>query len=409
MSADDAAAPASASDSPFGQFGRILITCPNRISGFLAAEVEALGMPIEAELAAGVLTEGTLVDAMRLNLHVRTGHRVLFLLDEFDAFDPDEMYSGVNAIDWERWLDADGYVSVVSSIDTPSIDNTQFANVRCKDAIVDRMVERVGTRPDSGSRTDRAVVFLYWHDQTCAVYLDTSGETLSNRGYRRIPWKAPLRESLAAAIVLATGFDGESNFVNPMCGSGTLAIEAALIATGRAPGMLRDNFGFMHIRGFESAAWEALRADARRGARKRINGSIIASDINADAVVAARRNAAMAGVDHLIDFHVGDFSESPVPAGDGVVVLNPEYGARLGDEAKLLGVYSAIGDFFKNRCSGYVGYIFTGNPNLAKRVGLRTKRRIPLFNSTIDCRLLEYELYSGSRRHAETHPPNASE
>ncbi|MBC8145810.1 MAG: class I SAM-dependent RNA methyltransferase [bacterium] len=381
---------------------RILITCPNRIAPFLAEEVLALGMPVAAELPAGVLTDGTMHDAMRLNLHVRTGHRVLYLLDEFEAYDPDEMYSWVKQIEWERWLDVDGYVSVVSSIDTPSIDNTQFANVRCKDAIVDRMVEQLGNRPDSGSRTDRAVVFLYWHEEVCAVYLDTSGDSLSNRGYRRIPWKAPMRETLAAAVVLATGWKGDGNFVNPMCGSGTLAIEAAMIATSRAPAMLRENFGFMHLSDFDRSAWDAMRAEARRASRKRIDGRIIASDINPDAIVAARRNAATAGVDHLIEFHVGDFAESPIPDDGGVVVLNPEYGARLGDEAKLLGIYSAIGDFFKQSCSDYTGYIFTGNPQLAKRVGLRTKRRLPFFNSTIDCRLLEFELYSGSRKHLPT-------
>ena len=394
--------PIPPAETTFTEHSRILITCPNRIAPFLAREVVELGLPLVEELPAGVLTEGTLTDAMRLNLHVRTGHRVLFLLDEFEAYDPDEMYEGVRQIAWERLIDVDGYVSVVSAVSTPSIDNTQYANVRCKDAIVDRMVERVGGRPDSGSRTDRAVVFLYWKDEECGIYLDTSGESLSNRGYRKMPWKAPMRESLAAAVVLATGWTGDGNFVNPMCGSGTLAIEAALIATGRAPGLLRDNFAFMHVRGFDSEAWLRMRADAKKSARRRFDGSIIASDISADAIVAARKNATAAGVDHLIEFHVGDFATSPVPDGGGVVVLNPEYGARLGDAIKLESIYSAIGDFFKQRCSDYVGYVFTGNLQLAKRVGLKARRRIPLFNSTIDCRLLEYELYSGTRRSFDT-------
>ena len=388
----------SSDSASFDRRGRIVITCPNRIAPMLAEEIRALELPVVEELPAGVLTEGTLVDAMRLNLHVRTGHRVLYLLAEFEAYDPDEMYDRVWDIPWEEWLDADGYVSVVSSVDTPSIDNTQYANVRCKDAIVDRMVAKLDRRPDSGPRTDRAVVFLYWHDEHCGVYLDTSGESLSNRGYRRIPWKAPMRESLAAAVVLATGWRGDGNFLNPMCGSGTLAIEAAMIATDRAPGMLRDNFGFMHLRGFDEAVWKSLRAQARRDARRAIDGVIVASDINPEAIIAARRNAATAGVDGLIEFHVADFAQSPVPAGGGVVVLNPEYGARLGDERKLEGTYAAIGDFFKQRCDDYTGYIFTGNLQLAKRVGLRARRRIPFFNSTIDCRLLEYELYSGTRR-----------
>lgn len=394
--AKHSARPQTVSDGGFDEFGRILVTCPNRVAPYLAGEVGALGMPVVAELPAGVLTEGTLVDAMRLNLHVRTGHRVLYLLDEFEAYDPDEMYDGVRQIEWERWLDVEGYVSVVSSVSTPSIDNSQFANVRCKDAIVDRMVERRGGRPDSGSRTDRAVVFLYWKDEVCAVYIDTSGDSLSNRGYRRMPWRAPMRESLAAAVILATGFAGDGSFVNPMCGSGTLAIEAALIATERAPGLLRDNFGFMHLRGYDAERWNALRADARRAARKRFDGRIVANDRSEEAIVATRRNATTAGVDHLIDLDVGDFSEMPVPEDGGVVVINPEYGARLGEVAKLEGVYSAIGDFFKQRCPGYTGFVFTGNPELAKRIGLRPRRRTPFWNADIECRLLEYPLYRGS-------------
>jgi putative N6-adenine-specific DNA methylase len=390
----------SAADAgtPFDVPSRIHVTCPNRITPYLVEEIRALDLPVLEELAAGVVTEGTLVDAMRLNLHVRTGHRVLYLLDEFEAFGPDELYARVREIEWERLLEPSGYVSVVSSVDTPSIDNTLYANVRCKDAIVDRMVAVVGSRPDSGPRTDRAVVFLYWHGEECGVYLDTSGETLSNRGYRRIPWKAPMRESLAAAVVLATGWRGDGNFVNPMCGSGTLAIEAAMIATQRAPGALRENFGFMHVKGYDDARWRELRTAARAAARKRFDGVIVASDINPEAIIAARKNATAAGVDHLIEFHVGDFAEAPVPEGGGVIVLNPEYGARLGDARALETTYAAIGDFFKQRCADYTGYIFTGNPDLAKRVGLRTRRRIPFFNSTIDCRLLEYELYSGTRR-----------
>jgi 23S rRNA G2445 N2-methylase RlmL len=402
MAPSEAIVPDPAAAATFDRPGRIIVTCPNRIAPYLAGEISALDLPMLEELPAGVLTEGTLADAMRLNLHVRTGHRVLYLLAEFEAYDPDEMYDRVWDIPWEEWLDPDGYVSVVSSVSTPSIDNTQYANVRCKDAIVDRMVAKLDRRPDSGPRTDRAVIFLYWHGEECGVYLDTSGESLSNRGYRRIPWKAPMRESLAAAVVLATGWNGEGNFVNPMCGSGTLAIEAALVATGRAPGLLRDNFGFMHLRGFDPERWTALRAEARRAARRQFDGAIVASDINPEAIIAARKNAATAGVDHLIEFHVGDFAEAPVPPGGGVVVLNPEYGARLGDERKLEGTYAAIGDFFKQRCDDYTGFIFTGNLQLAKRVGLRTRRRIPFFNSTIDCRLLEYELYSGTRRTRST-------
>jgi putative N6-adenine-specific DNA methylase len=197
---------------------------------------------------------------------------------------------------------------------------------------------------------------------------------------------------------MATVWDGNTNFINPMCGSGTLAIEAALIALNRASGILRTNFAFMHIKGFDLTKWEALRTNAKAASHKTLNAKILATDNNPAAIQAARNNAATAGVEHLIEFAVCGFSDTPVPAGGGVVVLNPEYGERLGNTAKLETTYKGIGDFFKKRCLGYNGYIFTGNPDLAKKIGLHAKRRIVFFNSNIECRLLEYELYEGSRK-----------
>jgi putative N6-adenine-specific DNA methylase len=207
-----------------------------------------------------------------------------------------------------------------------------------------------------------------------------------------------MQETLAAAVVMAAGWNGKGHFVNPMCGSGTLAIEASLMALNRAPGLLRNNFGFMHIRGFDRQLWEDLRSEAKRAAKKAIPHRIIATDITEEAVEAARKNAATAGVEHLIEFGVCDYADTVVPEGSGVVILNPEYGARMGKIKELERVYAGIGNFFKQKCTGYTGYIFTGNLPLAKKVGLRTKRKIRFFNSGIECRLLEYELYEGSRK-----------
>ncbi len=393
--------------SIFRQQSTLLITCPKRLSSHLAREVEALGIVGGKEMVTGVQAEGTLDDAMWLNLNVRTGHRVLYLARAFAADTPAQMYTNVIDIPWEQYIPADGYVTVVSSVDTPSIRDTQFANVKCKDAIVDRIREATGQRPDSGASRDGVVVFLYWKDDQCAVYLDTSGEPLSRRGYRKLPWKAPMQESLAAAVVLETGWMGDGDFINPMCGSGTLAIEAALIALGRAPGLTRERFAFMALRDYDAAHFESMRRRARSAAHRRIEGRIIASDANPDAVTAARKNAAAAGVDHLIEFSCCDFADTPVPTGWGVVVMNPEYGERLGEIRKLEGTYSRIGDFFKQRCAGYTGYVFTGSAELSKRIGLRTARKIPYYNTTIDCRLLQYDLYQGSRRvrHQESHQP----
>jgi putative N6-adenine-specific DNA methylase len=245
------------------------------------------------------------------------------------------------------------------------------------------------------------VVFLYWNRDDVRIYLDTSGESLSRRGYRKIPMKAPMQETLAAAVVTATGWRGEGAFVNPMCGSGTLAIEAALLAQGRPPGLLRGDYGFMHLKGFDAAAWQRIRAAARALPKKTVTGRIVASDISAEAVAAARQNALTAGVERLIDFHVCDFAATPVPPGGGVVLLNPEYGERLGAAQDLEPLYHRIGDFFKQACQGYTGYVFTGNLEAGKRIGLRCSRRHLFYNSQIECRLLGFALYEGSKRRAK--------
>jgi putative N6-adenine-specific DNA methylase len=283
-------------------------------------------------------------------------------------------------------------------VDTAAVNDTRFANVKTKDAIVDRIREKQGRRPDSGPGRHGAVVHLHWEQERCEVWLDTSGEPLSRRGYRKIPLEAPMQETLAAAVILAAGWDGNGHLVNPMCGSGTLAIEGALIALKRAPGILRQNFGFMHILGFDPSAFERQRDELKKAALRKTAGRLIATDFRPEAVEAARQNARTAGVEHLIEFQACDFRESTVPEGEGVVILNPEYGERMGDAGKLGDIYKGIGDFFKNRCMGYRGYIFTGNLDLAKQVGLRTKRRMPFYNGPIECRLLEYELYRGSRK-----------
>ncbi len=384
---------------------RILITCPKRITPYLRAETEALGFTVLEEAPAGILTEGTFADTMRLNLHIRTGHRVLFQLQKFYLRSPDDLYKSLMTMDWETIIPDDGYLSVISSVDTESINNSLFANVKCKDAIVDRIRKKRGKRPDSGSDTSRAVVFLYWKDNDCVIYLDTSGESLSQRGYRTMPWKAPMRESLAAAAVMATRWDKASALVNPMCGSGTLAIEAAQLALGQASGLLRENFGFMHVLGYDHQArktWKTLQEKARAGVRTELSFPIIASDISEEAVEAARHNAQAAGVERFITFEVSDFAATSLPEvlpnTHPAIILNPEYGLRLGEETDLETTYKAIGDFFKQRCSGYTGYVFTGNMDLAKKIGLKAKRRMEFYNADIDCRLLEYELYAGSRR-----------
>lgn len=376
----------------------ILVTCPKRGTPYLEAELKNLNFPIKQVVEAGVFTEGTLEDCWLLNLQLRTGLRVLYRIAEYEAADPETLYQKARKIPWDRWIAEDGYLCVISSVITESIDNTQFARMKLKDAVVDQIRTETGQRPDSGPDQNKTVLFLYWHESTVMIYFDTSGRPLSNRGYRVHPWKAPVRENLAASLLMATRWDRESHFVNPMCGSGTLAIEAALMALGRPPGFLRDNFGFMHLLPFDPAAYKEVRESIPRASRKQLPFSIQASDIDPKAIEAARHNAELAGVDHVIEFSVADFRDLDLPEAPGVVLMNPEYGERLGEERQLENHYRDIGNFFKEKAAGYWAYVFTGNPRLGKRIGLRTTRKIEFFNGPIDCRLLEYELYSGTKR-----------
>ncbi len=377
---------------------RILITCAKGITPFLKDELTRLGFPVLSETIAGIATEGTMDDTLKLNLMLRTAQRVLFLIKEFSARDADELYRTLSKIAWEEYISEDGYVCVTSSVDNPSIRDSRYVNLKSKDAIVDRINTVRGRRPDSGHDKSNTVVNVYWKGRDGAVYLDTSGTTLSQRGYRKFPMSAPMQETLAAAVVLSTGWNGTHDFINPMCGSGTLAIEAALIALNRAVGLLRNNFGFMHIRGFNRQLWEELRAQAKKESQKKLNCRIIATDISRQAIEAAKKNATIAGVEHLIEFGVSDYAKTTMPGNSGIVILNPEYGERMGMKGMLEDIYKGIGDYFKQQCSGYTGYVFTGNLGMAKKIGLRAKRRIPFFNGGIECRLLEYELYPGSKR-----------
>lgn len=384
-----------------GVTGTVRITCARGIAGYLEAEVQRLGCEIVSVDDTGVEIRAGLAEAMRLNLYLRTAQNVLYLLDEFGCSTPDELYERAGAFAWEELIHPDGYFSIAAVTDTPTITDSRFATQRLKDAIVDRFNERFGRRPDSGPDRERLVLHLYWRDDRCWIYLNLSGRKLADRNYRKMPHKAPMQEALAAAVLMEAGYDGSQPLVNPMCGSGTLAIEAALIASGRPPGLLRDNFGFMHMVGFDDEAWQAMRREARQQRQECPPARIIASDIDDRALRATEQNAKTAGVDHLIELVQCDFADTPIPPEPGIVILNPEYGRRLGSVRELEAVYKRIGDFFKQKCPGWRGCVFTGNPQLAKRVGLRPSRRVPFFNASIECRLLKYELYAGSRERRE--------
>lgn len=375
----------------------ILVTCFPKINEILGKELESLGYKILQKENTNIRISGGWNDVMSLNLKLRSANRVLWEIATFDVVTPDQLYKAVRTIKWHTLIPKNGYFSIQSYVKNDYISDTRFANLRVKDAIVDYHYDLFGSRPDSGSDLSKTVIYLHWINNKASIYFDTSGESLSKHGYRKDPWKAPMNESLAAATIMQTDWDSSTgNFVNPMCGSGTLAIEAAMIAANIPAGWNRKNFGFMHIIGFNQLMWSKIRREAKILFNKP-EKRIIATDLHPKAIEIAQKNAALAGVDEYIEFSQCDFRETPIPDGEGVVFLNPEYGERLGEEKELTEIYKAIGDFFKQKCNGYTGYIFTGNLKLAKVVGLKPKRRYEFLNARIDTRLMEYELYKGKK------------
>ncbi len=372
----------------------VVCTCSAGVAPILADEISSLGMRVDKVFDTAVETEGTLEDCVRLNLRLRTAHRVLYALDRFRARNANDLYDELVAVPWERYLDPNGYFSVDRSVSNPTIRNSQFASLKVKDAIADRMRNACGRRPDSGNERTDACVFLHWFGDQATIYIDTTGQALSFRGYREITSEAPIRESLAAALILASGWRGEGSFLSPMCGSGTFAIEALWIAQRRPPAMSRQNFSFMHLACFDPKIWTDILAEARKEyyASRDVKCEIIATDIDEAMTAATRRNAEVACAADRIRIETCDVRHSPHPRTEarGVAVVNPPYGGRIGDPVRLRDTYEDIGGFLAAaKEDGYDGYVFTGNPELADSAGLVSARTRSFFSGELECLLLE--------------------
>ena len=390
----------------------IIISCAKELSCWTEIEVRDMGYkPIEVTENT-VVVRGAMRDVMRLNLSLRTAHRVLVPLLRTRCRNIRDLYQAAYSIDWENLLDADGYFSVSSIVHNDTIRDTRIPSLYTKDAVADRMRDKCQRRPDSGGENIGAAIFVYWEDEEVIIYLDTSGEPLSKRGYRKIPGSAPLQETLAAACIMALGWKKDTPFLSPMCGSGTPAIEAAMMAMNKAPGSLKGHLAFQSIKGYdriipgESAPnvaprqragatpeqiWKEMILEAKTKETTENLPPIIATDISPEAIENAHSNAIAAGVAPYIQFKACDFAETPIPEQKGCIFFNPEYGIRLGDPQELAPVYERIGTFLHEKCRGYMGGLITGNPELAHLVNLYYRTRIPFFNGPLDCRLFLYE------------------
>ena len=372
---------------------RFFATCGRGIETVLADELRALGAADVEPGRGGVSFAGDLEILYRACLWLRTAIRVLRPILEAEVDSPDELYELVRANDWSRYLTPDHTLAVDSNVRDSAITHSKYAALRVKDAICDQFVETCGRRPSVDVETPMVGFNLHVYRNLAVLSLEAAGESLHKRGYRPILTKAPLNEALAAALVLRTGWKGDVPFVDPLCGSGTLAIEAAWIALRRPPGLTRKRFGFQGWMDFDVGLWMELRDEARRGVLKELPASVSGADVRSDAVSFAINNAKAAGIGHLLRFAKRDVRDfEPPPGPPGVLLCNPPYGERLGDERDLRSLYSLLGDVFAQRLRGWTCYVFTGNPNLAACIGLEPAEQMPLFNGKIPCRLLKFEM-----------------
>lgn len=367
------------------------MTCARGLAPVLAGELGESGKPASLVSETSVETRGTLTECEELNLRLRTAHRVLWLWHQFEARSEVDLYRGTLAARWEEVLRTDRPFSVRAAISGLEISD-RAAALRTKDAIADRLRARLGHRPDSTSDRSGACVFVHWTPRGCRLYLDTSGMALSFRGYRRGAGAAPLRETLAAGVLLGAGWTGQAPLINPMCGSGTIAIEAAWIAARRAPGLLRRHFAFMDLRGFDPEEW-AGRWQRVAAEERPVQVSIVATDFDPRAIEAARANAHAAGVAAAVHFGVAELMQTPQLRPGAWYALNPAYGVRTGgDDAAIEELHRKIGRFLRDRADGGHAVVITGNLRMARRIGLKLARRWTVYNGPIECRVLEFDL-----------------
>jgi 23S rRNA (guanine2445-N2)-methyltransferase / 23S rRNA (guanine2069-N7)-methyltransferase len=391
---------------------KFLASAPRGLADLLARELAACGAAELSERATLVSFSGTLETAYRACLWSRIANRVLLELAHFEARDAAEFHAAVRRIDWTAHLAPGATLACDFSGRHPAITHTHFGAQKLKDGIVDALREATGARPDVAR--ERPAVRVHAHAQGTRVTLgiDLSGESLHRRGYRAAAGEAPLKENVAAGVLLRAGWEAlaaaGAEFLDPLCGSGTLCIEAALIAAGRAPGLTREYFGFLGWRGHDAALWERLRAEAAaRAAAASVSATVRGTDRDAAAVARARANAARAGVGSLVRFECALLADAaPLPGRDparpGLVCTNPPYGVRLADRETARAVHRELGAVLRARFEGWEAAILTGAPGLGLELGLRAARTHRLFNGAIECRLLRIRVGAGSTREPGT-------
>jgi putative N6-adenine-specific DNA methylase len=381
-------------------------TCPRGLEDAAASELAACGASDIRATAGGVHFGGDLAVCYAANLESRIATRILWRVAEAPYRNEQDVYDAAHAQDWPARFRVDRSIRVdVNAIRSP-LRSLEFATLRIKDAVCDRFRAAVGARPDVDTRSPGVRVHAFLDERTVTLYLDTSGEPLYKRGWRARTGEAPLKENLAAGIVALTGWRGDEPFLDPMCGSGTILVEAAAIALGIAPGSRRE-FGFERLEGFDARLWGELRERARARESGSRPVAIFGADLYGAELAKAREAIDAAGLDRVVHLKQANLLELSPPAPAGVLVANPPYGVRIGEDAELAAFYPRLGDALKARFAGWRCYFLTADLRLAKLIGLKATKRTPLFNGPLECRLFEYRIVAGGMRRPSPAPRDA--
>lgn len=371
--------------------------CPRGLEATLRVELEQLGAQDAADIPGGVSFAGPFPLCYAVNLGSRLASRVLWRVFHGAYRDEHDIFQAAHDLPWHEWFSARRTIKVKVSAQQCPLKSLDFVTLRIKDAVCDRFREAAGARPDVDTSRPDIRIDAFLDHQNVTLYLDTSGEALFKRGLRTAATEAPLRENLAAGILRLAGWTAEQPLLDPMCGGGTFLMEAALMARNIPPGLGR-RFAFEKLYAFDAREWRALCEAGRARQTPKAPCAIYGSDIHGGALKAARANLDAAGLADAVALKQADVLDVKPPAGEGMLVMNPPYGVRLGEEDHLAAFYPRLGDSLKRNFAGWRAYIFTADLRLPKLIGLAASRRTPLFNGALECRLFEFKLVSGSMR-----------
>ncbi|HEY3178748.1 MAG TPA: THUMP domain-containing protein [Casimicrobiaceae bacterium] len=377
---------------------RYFAPCPRGLEAALSDELTRIGASEIATTDGGVAFAGDLALAMHANLQSRLASRILWRVGGGPYRNEKDIYALVHAIDWHRLFKPERTLRVDVAATRSPLTSLEFVTLRTKDAVCDRFRTERGIRPSIDKRAPDVRIYVYLTDRDAIVYLDTSGEPLFKRGYRRDAEEAPLRENLAAGLLALARWKPAQTLLDPMCGSGTIVIEAAMIAAERAPGLKRS-FGFQKLMWYDGPIWQRIKQSAHdRVCAPPTTTTLFGSDVEATVVAKATSNLKAAELEGFAAFERADALLRDAPAPSGILLTNAPYGVRLSDQQQLAAFYPRLGDALKRRFTGWTAYLFSGDMRLPKLLGLKVAKRTPLFNGALDCRLFEIPLVAGSMR-----------